>query len=230
MHIVLIVGGTNEASNSLTVGKAFVDGMAKAGDMTVDTFRLKDMTIEHFTIEKHYTTPPQSNDDYYTIEKSIATADAVVIATPIWNFSIPGNLKNFIDRLGAFGLDKETHSQGTLGGKPFYFILTGGMAKPGWTSFLSITTSHLQEAMRYFGGSIVGTHFEGRCTPGKGVFGLVVDKRTESLTAASAKGEAFAKLVDTFKKTGKLPLKNALSYKLFRFAFGVVNRVVYMFD
>lgn len=225
MRVTLVVGGMNEPSNSATLAGYFAEGL-KAKGVEVTIFRLKDMQIEHFAL-KHYKNPPERDDDYYKIEDAIKQSSAVVLAMPIWNFSVPGNLKNFIDRLGAYGLDPETRSRGMMNGMPFYFIFSGGMAWPGWTSMLSITTSHVQEGLRYFGISVCGTHFEGRCTPGKGQFGLVVDQRPDTQKIVREKGEKFAQLIETYSKTGKLPLRNEIAYRIFRFGYALVNKIVY---
>jgi multimeric flavodoxin WrbA len=141
-------------------------------------------------------------------------SDGIVIATPIWNFSVPGHLKNLIDRMGAFALDA-SHSLGTFNGKPFFLIVTAGMPKAAWP-FVRKTFSHVPTAIQYFGGSVLGTFFEGGCTLGRGVFGLVVDKRPESLKAAQAKGREFIKNVGDFTATGVLPLKYRLIKKFVR--------------
>lgn len=229
MRVSVIVGGTSEPSNSNMLADMFVEGLQEKGAKIV-RFRLKDMNIEHFDIQKHYTFPPTGTDDYNLIEREIARSDAVVLACPIWNFSVPGNMKNFIDRLGAYGLDAETRSKGMFKGKPFYFVYTGGTPMTVWKTLMVVTTSHMQEALRYFGASVVGTYFEPRCTRGKGQFGLVVDQRPESLKTVREKGAAFAMLVENYAKTGKLPLSNAIVYKVLKFGYASVNKLVYMFS
>lgn len=229
MRVTIIIAGMSELSNSAALASAFATGMSDAG-ADVTELRLKQLRIDHFDVAKHYGPSPERSDDVSMIERAIASSDGVVIATPIWNFSIPGHLKNLIDRLGASCLDAETHSRGLLKGKPFFLIFTGGMPRSGWTGLLSLTTSHVQEAIRYFGGSTVGIHYEGRTTPARGTFGLVVDKRTSSLSELTQKGTAFAAIVDRYARTGTLPLKHEMANRVLRFGYALVQKLVYTFS
>ncbi len=205
MNIVAIVGGMNNPSNSETLARAFMDGAGKTG-ATIETFTLRDKAIEPFTLER-YSPAAVVEPDFKHLQTAIESADGLVIASPIWNFGIPANLKNFIDHCGAFGLDAETRTIGQWGEKPFYLIYTGGAPHAAWTGLFHKTTSSVPTALQYFGGVHAGTHFEPRCMTAKGVFGLVVDKRPESLAAVRTKGEAFARLVQHHADTGKLPFR-----------------------
>jgi NAD(P)H-dependent FMN reductase len=133
-------------------------------------------------------------------------SDALVFASPVWNFSVPAHLKNLIDRMGSFGLDEASRTTGTMNGKPTFLIFTGGSPSVAWPLYRR-TLSHVSVGLQYFGCAVVGTHFEGRCTPGRGKFGLVVDKRPASLAALTEKGKTFTELVKEFKATGNLPLQ-----------------------
>ncbi len=213
LHIAVIVAGTNEPSNSNTLADAMIEGMKKDHPgMIVNKVRLKDMHIDHFEIGLYSHDHP--SDHMKMIKPLILEADGVVIATPMWNFSIPAHLKNLIDRMGAFALD-ETHTIGTLKGKPFFFIVTAGMPSVAW-KFLKHAMSHVPISIQYFGGSVLGTHFEGSCTLGKGMFGLVVDTRPKSLEAVRYKGAKFAAKVERFRLTGHLPWKYILIKKFVR--------------
>ena len=158
------------------------------------------------------------------IQKSIQCADGIVIATPIWNFGVPAHLKNFIDRMGSFALD-ETRSKGTLNGKPFYFIFTGGAPAPAWKGMMRKTTSFVQEGLRYFGASPVGTFFEGKCTLGRGKFGLVVDQRPETLERCRKEAKQFALVVQKYAETGKPPLKQNLIGKCMKCGEAILKKV-----
>lgn len=215
LKIVVIVAGTNEPSNSNMLADSMVDGMKTQANLTVEKIRLKDLQIAHFNLSCYGTDCPI--DGLTRVQKAITEADGVVIATPMWNFSVPAHLKNLIDRMGAFALDDESHSLGTLKGKPFFLIITAGMPKTAWP-FIRKTVSHLPVSIQYFGGSVIGTHFEASCTLGRGVFGLVVDKRPESLKKISEHGVKFVKIAERFKRTGVLPLKYRLIKKIVQFA------------
>jgi len=205
MQILILIAGTNDPSNSATLAKAFRDGIDELKGIKTEVLYLKDLEIEQFSL-KHYDENFSYESDFIELQDLVQNSDGIVIATPVWNFGSPAHLKNFIDRMGSFALD-ETRSKGTLNGKPFYLIFTGGAPAPAWTGLMKKTTSYIPEAIKYFGGSILGTHFEPRCTLGKGKFGLVVDKRPESLKKMKDEGLKFALLAKEFKKSGKLPVK-----------------------
>ncbi len=221
-HILILVAGTNEPSNSNVLADSMAEGIRSVSGVSTKKMRLKDVQISHFGLECYGSDCPV--DDMEIIRMEMSKAHGVVIATPIWNFSVPAHLKNVIDRMGAFSLDEESHSLGMLKGKPFYLLYTGGTPAAAWP-LMKRTTSHLPVSLQYFGGSILGTHYEPRCTLGRGVFGLVVDKRPESLESVRIKGIAFAKALQDFQRTGLLPLKYRLIQKFVRLAQKVKKKL-----
>jgi len=213
LTVTVIVAGTNEPSNSNMLADTMIEGMkGEFPQMIVNKVRLKDISIGHFNLECYGTSCPI--DGLTHVQSFLQESHGVVIATPVWNFGVPAHLKNLIDRMGAFALDP-SRSLGTFSGTPFFLIFTAGMPKAAWP-FVRKTVSHVPIAIQYFGGSVLGTHFEGACTKGRGVFGLVVDKRPQSLSAAKQKGAAFARHVQAFKHTGTLPLRYLLIKKFVR--------------
>lgn len=224
-RILCLVAGTNDPSNSATLAAAFADGARDAG-VAIETVFLRDLHIEHFTMERYHASC-QPNDDFCALQEKIEQAHGIVIATPIWNFSVPAHLKNVIDRIGAFALDEETHSKGQLKGKPFFFLFTGGAPLIAWKALMYITTMHLSEAMKYYDGTVVGRHFEPKCMVGRGQFGLVVDRRPQSLAKMRRDGLRFAQIVKTYALTGTLPLRIQLRHRFFTWAYRIGNRVMY---
>ena len=215
MEILLLIAGTNDPSNADVLAHAFAEGMQQAGDVTIHKHLLRDSALEHFTL-KHYEEATEQEPAFLELVNLLQRSSGFVIATPVWNFSVPAHLKNFIDRLGRIGLDAETHSHGTLGGKPFYLLFTGGSPVAAWTGLMRATTSHLPQSLQYFGASYIGHHFEGRCMPGRGKFGLVVDSRPESLAAVHKKGREFADTVKKFQQTGVPPARHRIRAFLMR--------------
>lgn len=226
MKILAIVAGTNEPSNSAVLADAFLRGAGEIEGAQTEVIRLKDLRIDHFTLE-FYTKACRTNDDFCALQEKVEEADGIVIATPIWNFSVPAHLKNVIDRMGAFALDEETHTKGQLGQKPFYFIYTGGAPMIAWKALMNITMLHVSEAVKYYGGAVIGRHFEPKAMPGRGIFGLVVDKRPDALSRVRWKGKRFARLVDSFARTGKLPLWKRIHLSFYTWATRIANRITY---
>lgn len=226
-RVVVVVGGTNEPSNSNMLADAFIEGMNRVTGVCHKKFRLKDMNIEHFTLAHYATHPRDHEDDFSKTVDYLIGCHGVVIATPIWNFSVPAHLKNFIDRMGSFGLDSETHSKGQLNAKPFFLLYSGGAPMIAWKALMYLTTLHVTEAIKYYGGTVVGRHFEARTVPGKGKFGLVVDQRPASLERARKSGEKFATIVLHYAQNGELPLGIRIGYQFFTFLYRVGNRIMY---
>ncbi|MFH0770207.1 MAG: NAD(P)H-dependent oxidoreductase [Candidatus Peregrinibacteria bacterium] len=206
MRTLILVAGTNAPSNSATLADHFAQGVRESGGET-EVLRLRDLSIAHFTLQ-HYDPTYQNEPDFVKLREAVLHTDGIVIASPIWNFSVPSHLKNAIDRMGSFALDG-THSQGMLRGKPVFLIFTGGAPLIAWQGLEKKTTGFVAESLKYFGASIAGTHFEPKCTLGRGQFGLVVDKRPESLAKMRSEGCRFAEMVKVFKETGKLPMKQS---------------------
>ena len=223
MNIFVLVGGSNEPSNSNALADAFTQGAEQVQGMTSHKRRLKDMNLEYFTVDD-YDPQCRTEEDFCELQKLMEDASGFVFACPIWNFSIPARLKNFVDRMGSFALD-ETRTKGTLNGKPFYLIHTGGAPLPAWKGMMQKTSSHLPESLQYFGGSYIGHHFEGRCTAGSGNFELVVDKRPKSLASLREQGYRFAEVVETYHKTGKAPVKHRAKGRIMRLGEAILKKI-----
>ncbi|MDA0375683.1 MAG: NAD(P)H-dependent oxidoreductase [bacterium] len=216
MNILVLVCSTNKPSNSEFLADAFLEGAKDACACDVHKLRLIEFELPQFTVDC-YTNACVFPKEYHELKKMITLADGVLIATPVWNFGVPAHLKNFIDWMGCFGLDPETRTTGMLQGKPFYFIFTGGAPKAAWKGLMRFTTMFVRESIRYYGGTVAGIFYEGHATPGRGEFGLVVDKRADRIALVQKKGAWFAAFADAFKNNGKLPLRHRLFEKLYKF-------------
>jgi multimeric flavodoxin WrbA len=222
MKIAVLVAGTNDPSNSSALADAFCEGCTAQG-ATVERVTIRELQLAHFTLDCYRSDYPHEPDLLRVVDL-ITHCDGFVVATPIWNFSVPAHLKNLIDRLGAFGLDAATRSKGTLKGKPFFLIFSGGAPEAAWIGLMKSTTSHLPQSLQYFGGSYIGHCFEGRCMAGPGKFGFVVNGRPQSITTAKAKGTEFAKVVETFQRTGKPPVKHQVRSKVMRWGENMLKK------
>lgn len=216
MRMLVLVAGTNEPSNANVLADAFTSGFSAVPGTTFRKLRLRDLRLEHFSL-KYYESHPPEEPDFRTLREEIERSSGFVIASPIWNFGVPAHLKNCIDRLGSVALNGENGGN-SLRGKPFFLLFTGGAPAAGWWTVLKRTTSFVPRALQYYEAVHVGTHFEPRCTLGRMRFGLVVDKRPESLRRVREEGERFGQLVCTCAETGSLPPKFSLMYRLQRLA------------
>jgi multimeric flavodoxin WrbA len=222
MKVLLLVAGMNSPSNCETLGDSFAKGIEESGG-SVEKVCIRDLSIAHFTMDCYRPDFPHEAD-VRRVKDLLFSCDGFAIATPIWNFSVPAHLKNLIDVLGAFGLDEATRSKGTLKGKPFFLLFTGGAPESAWIGLMKKTTSHLAQSLQYFGGSFIGLCFEGKCMRGPGKFGLVVHERPASMKTAHDKGVAFAKVVSVFQQTGKAPLQHRIRAKVMRWGEGMLKK------
>lgn len=213
MRILIIIAGTNVPSNSETLAHAFIEGLRQIPECHTDTLTLRTLDLRPFSLAC-YEPGFQPEEDFVRLQAALESADGFVIASPIWNFGVPGHLKNAIDRCGSFGVDAETRTTGQWNGKPFYLIFTGGAPHAVWSALIRRTLSGIPTALRYFDAVHIGTHYEGRCTTGKGRFGLVVDQRPKSLETMRTLGTAFGHIVQTHAQTGKLPLKQRIVHRI----------------
>ncbi|MDO8649377.1 MAG: NAD(P)H-dependent oxidoreductase [Candidatus Peregrinibacteria bacterium] len=219
MRVIVIIAGTNDPSNSAMLAAAFTEGMREEG-AEVDTVHLREIELKHFTLDC-YSGTYQHEPEFRRIQSLIEGAHGIVVATPIWNFGVPAHLKNLLDRMGSFAFDT-TKLWGKLAGKPFYLIFTGGAPKTAWKGLMRITTRFVPEALKYFGATYINCHYEPKCVIAKGNFGLVVDKRPESLASLKRQGASFAKIVSHYAENGTLPLRK----RLFRTLYSIGLRIV----
>ncbi len=226
MNIVVLVAGMNDPSNCELLADKYIEGIKTHDGAEVHKFLVRAIPLPHFTVPD-YESDANASKEFRDVRELIKAADGVVIATPVWNFSVPAHLKNFIDWMGTFGLDAQTHSKGQFKAKPFALIHTGGAPMIAWKALMYLTTLHLPEAIKYYGGTVVLRHFEPKCVEGKGKFGLVVDKRPAALETMKRKGEQFGKTAKHYHEQGKLSGTQALRYKFFTFLYRVGNRVMY---
>ena len=214
MKILILVAGTNDPSNCDYLADLFTEGMRTVEGMKIEKFRLKDVPLPQFELQDYAC--GRQGPGFDRIRAVMQDAGGIVIASPIWNFSVPAHLKNFLDHAGCFALDAETRSKGQLKGTPCYFLFTGGAPTVAWKGLMRYTTMHVKEAMRYFGASPVGTHFEGKCMQARGEFGFVLDQRPDLTERIKKKGRTFALLVAKFSQTGKLPLSYRIIATLYQ--------------
>jgi NAD(P)H-dependent FMN reductase len=227
MTITIVVAGNNCPSNAAFLAQTFAEALkAEHPSAEITTLALADLDIPHFTLDA-YDPAHSPTPDTHRLHQAVLEADGIVVASPVWNFSVPAHLKNALDHLGAVCLDQATHSKGQLKDKPCAFLFTGGAPMIAWKALLSITTLHVSEAFKYYGAAVVGRHFEPKCLPGRGKFGLVLDQRADLPERMKKKAAAFGRIVATHQATGALPPFVALRRTVATWAYRIGNRVMY---
>lgn len=153
-YILILKGSPRRRSNSSILADQVAAG-AKAAGATVESFILHTMNIQPCDgcDVCHETTPGECiiQDDMQTLYPLLRKADAIVVASPIYWFTMSAQTKLCIDRWYAL----ETPQGNALRGKRFAFLLTYGDKDP----FLSGAVNAMrtfQDMCRYLKAEIVG--------------------------------------------------------------------------
>ena len=151
--ILNVIGSPRKKGNCALLAKAVAAG-AEAAGAKVETFFLQEMQIAPCAAcdgcRKKKATGCVVNDDMQRLYPSILAADALVIASPVYWFTVSAQTKAFIDRW--YALNK---IPGTLAGKKLGIV----MAYAGEDAFSSGAVNALrmyQDMCAYLGAEIAG--------------------------------------------------------------------------
>jgi FMN-dependent NADH-azoreductase len=136
-----------EESESLRLAAALVEAFGSAGGGEVDTLDLFAEPLEPIaTVQARAKmavvgggAPPDTTTESWrevlALGQRVAAADALVLAAPMWNATVPWALKLFIDTLTqpgvAFRFDPDTGYHGLLGGRRAVVLATSHVYAPG---------------------------------------------------------------------------------------------------
>jgi multimeric flavodoxin WrbA len=153
-RVMIVIGSPRKKGNSSILAQRVAAG-AKAGGATVETFTLQDLNIKPCTAcdacRKKADIDCVLDDDMTKLYPKLRSADAIVIASPIYWFTVSAQTKLFMDRWYALGGDEGYE----LAGKRFGIVLTYADADP----FVSGAVNALrtfQDAFRFVGAEMVG--------------------------------------------------------------------------
>jgi multimeric flavodoxin WrbA len=164
--IMIAVGSPRKKGNSSILAKQVAAG-AKAHGAAVKTFYLHEMKIKPCSACDACRRKGQVdcilNDDMRKLYPQLRKADAIVVASPIYWFTLSAQTKLFMDRWYALGGAK---GYADLAGKRFGLILTYADADP----FVSGAVNALrtfQDALNFIGAKIVGLVYGSACKAGE---------------------------------------------------------------
>jgi multimeric flavodoxin WrbA len=124
-HIVILKGSPRQNGNSNMLADQVASG-AKAGGAEVTTFFLQGMRLEGCSgcdaCQQGADEDCIIEDDMRIIYPKLRSADAIVLASAVYTFSLTAQLKMCIDRWYAF----DRPGGHVLGGKTFALLLTFG--------------------------------------------------------------------------------------------------------
>jgi multimeric flavodoxin WrbA len=151
-NILVFKGSPREHGNSSTLADKAAEGAKSAGG-TVETFFLHHLDIRPCdacdTCQE--TGVCILMDDMQMLYQKLLKADAIMIASPIYWFTMSAQTKLFIDRWYAL----ESPQGNALKGKQFGFLLTYGDTDPYSSGAINAIRT-FQDMMRYLGGTISG--------------------------------------------------------------------------
>ncbi|MEY2702596.1 MAG: hypothetical protein RLY43_1232 [Bacteroidota bacterium] len=164
--IIALSCSPSRGRNSDKMLDAFLSGVAIVDNVDYEKIYLEDIFIENYRFENRLG-PAEDEKDFSELVNKIKSADALVIAAPTYNFSVPAHLKNFIDRMRFFALDMDKKNLlkqpvGKLGYLKTYFIVSGGT--PNWAQkilFFAFPPFWLRGVFLYYGAHVLGSIYSG---------------------------------------------------------------------
>ena len=117
-NVLILSSSPRRGGNSATLCDEFMQGAIESGHRVEKVF-LRDKTIHPCTgcgVCSQYKKPCPQKDDAAEIIGKMLAADVIVMATPVYFYTLCAQMKTLIDRTCARYTE--------MGGKEFYFILT----------------------------------------------------------------------------------------------------------
>ena len=182
--IMVVIGSPRRKGNSAALAQRVADG-AKDTGAQVETFFLHAMDIRPCTACDACRTKLKKDciikDDMKRLYPKLKAADGIVIASPIYWFTISAQTKLFMDRWYALGGDDGYE----LAGKKFGIVLAYADADP-FTSGAVNALRTFQDAFNYIGAEMVGTVYGSAWKAGE------IKKNKALMDAAYALGKKMA--------------------------------------
>jgi len=157
-------------SHSVAVADAFIDSYRKANPedeiITIDIFQkdLPNFALEAVTAKYKFMHGEEHSEQDLKVWAKVEAiidefkaADKYVLAVPMWNFSIPYRLKQYIDIIVqpgyTFTVDEEGKYQGLIKGKPVLIAYSSGgeYTKDGGSSSYDMQKNYLELILGFMG-------------------------------------------------------------------------------
>jgi multimeric flavodoxin WrbA len=153
-QVLVFMGSPRKEGNSAILAQQVVAG-AEAAGARVESFFLHDLDIKPCdacdACRDHTVTDCVLDDDMKGIFPKLRQTDGIVIASPIYWFTVSGQTKLFMDRWYALG-GPEGHA---FRGKKFGIVLTYADTDP-FTSGAVNTLRTFQDALNFINATLVG--------------------------------------------------------------------------
>lgn len=152
--VLVFCGSPRKKGNSTLLAKEVVNGL-KEGGAGVESFYLHEMDIKPCracdACRKKGQKKCVFKDDMAPLYAKLPEADGIVIATPVYWFSVPAQTKLFMDRWYAMGGEGGYPFKG----KKFGVVLTYADADPFSSGAVNALRT-FQDAVRFVGADMVG--------------------------------------------------------------------------
>jgi len=154
--VLVVMGSPRKEGNSATLAKQVAAG-AEAAGAEVESFYLHEMNIQPCTAcdacREETAKDCVIDDDMHTLYPNLRRADGLVIASPVYWFTVSAQTKAFMDRWYALGNPQEEYA--TFSGKRIGIILTYADVDPFASGAVNALRT-FQDAFKYVGAEIVG--------------------------------------------------------------------------
>jgi len=133
--IIAISASPSKGRNSDTMLDYFIKGMESnsKNNLLIERFCLEDIHFDHYNYYNGKG-PTENEKDFAKLAEKFKEADGIIMSTPVYNFSVPARLKNFIDRIRFIAVDLENKNiigqpTGKFKNHRMYFLVSGGTPK-----------------------------------------------------------------------------------------------------
>lgn len=182
--IIIVMGSPRKEGNSATLAKQVAAG-AEASGAQVENFYLHGMNIQPCDAcdicREDTSGDCVIGDNMQSLYPKLRQADAIVIASPIYWFTVSAQTKLFMDRCYALGGPEGN----ALAGKRIGIILTYADTDP-FTSGAVNALRTFQDAFNYIGAEITGMIYGSAWQPGE------IRKNKELMESAYQLGKKLA--------------------------------------
>jgi len=128
--ILALSASPSKGWNSDSMLDQFIDGAKEIDGVEIEKIYVIDLPVLPYSFENREP-DPQKEPEFCAFIDKFKAANGIVIATPTYNFGVPGSLKNLIDRLSPLCLNYSKLNSfgqptGLLGDKIVFSLISGG--------------------------------------------------------------------------------------------------------
>ncbi len=179
--VVVILGSPRKKGNSTVLAKEIIRGVESVG-AKAETIYLNGLNIKPcqacYACKKKEDSGCAVDDDMQDVYPKLVEADAWIVASPVYWFTMSAQTKLFMDR--CFALFSEDFEKSPLHHKRIAIAMSYGDADPFISGCVNALRS-FQDAYRYVGAEIVGMVYGSAEEPGEIASNTELMKEAEEL-------------------------------------------------